>query len=89
MADLETLLRESDVVSLHAQLTKENIHMIKRSQLALMKRTAFLINTARGALVDERALYETLRDRRIAGAALDAFETEPHHPTALCLNWTT
>lgn len=77
MADLETLLRESDVVSLHAQLTKENIHMIKRSQLALMKRTAFLINTARGALVDERALYETLRDRRIAGAALDAFETEP------------
>lgn len=77
MTDLKTLLRESDVVSLHAQLTDENIHMIKRSQLALMKRTAFLINTARGALVDERALYETLRDRRIAGAALDAFETEP------------
>jgi D-3-phosphoglycerate dehydrogenase len=77
MADLKTLLHESDVVSLHAQLTKENVHMIRSSQLGLMKRTAFLINSARGALVDQRALYESLRDRRIAGAALDAFETEP------------
>ena len=80
LTDLKILLRESDVVSLHAQLTDQNRHMIGRSELALMKRNAFLINTARGALVDESALYDTLRDRRIAGAALDAFETEPPPP---------
>ena len=80
LTDLRTLLHESDVVSLHAQLTDENKHMIAKSELATMKPTAFLINTARGALVDQNALYETLRDRRIAGAALDAFETEPPPP---------
>jgi len=65
------------VVSVHAQVTDENKHMIGRSELALMKPTAYLVNTARGVLVDENALYEALRDRKIAGAAMDVFQTEP------------
>jgi D-3-phosphoglycerate dehydrogenase len=77
LVDLETLLRESDIVTLHAQLTSETKHMIGSKELALMKPSAFLINTARGALVNEQSLFEALRDRRISGAAIDAFETEP------------
>lgn len=77
LVGLEDLLRESDVLSLHAKVTDETRHMIGKKELGLMKRTAYLINTARGALTDERALYEALRDGKIAGAALDAFETEP------------
>ena len=77
LTDLNTLLTQSDVVSVHAQVTDENKHMIGRGQLALMKPTAYLVNTARGVLVDENALYEVLRDRKIAGAAMDVFQTEP------------
>jgi D-3-phosphoglycerate dehydrogenase len=77
LTDLKTLLAQSDVVSIHAQVTNNNEHMIGRSELALMKPTAYLINTARGILVDENALYEVLRDGKIAGAAMDVFETEP------------
>ena len=77
LTDLKTLLAQSDVVSIHAQVTNENNHMIGRSELALMKPTAYLVNTARGVLVDETALYEALRDGKIAGAAMDVFETEP------------
>jgi D-3-phosphoglycerate dehydrogenase len=77
LTDLKTLLTQSDVVSVHAQVTDENKHMIGRTELALMKPTAYFVNTARGALVDEEALYESLRDGRIAGAAMDVFETEP------------
>jgi D-3-phosphoglycerate dehydrogenase len=80
LVDLNTLLHESDVVTIHAKLTDETKHMIGKSQLALMKRTAYLINTARGALTDEKALYEALRDSKIAGAALDVFEMEPPSP---------
>jgi phosphoglycerate dehydrogenase-like enzyme len=75
--DLHTLLRESDVVSLHVVLTRETRHMIGAEQLGLMKPTAILINTARGYCVDERALIEALQKDRIAGAAIDAFAEEP------------
>ena len=77
LTDLRTLLIQSDVVSVHAQVMDDNKHMIGRSELALMKPTAYFVNTARGVLVDEQALYEALRDGKIAGAAMDVFETEP------------
>lgn len=75
--DLPTLLRESDFVSLHVALNEQTRHLIGREQLALMKPTAYLINTARGPIVDEKALVEALRERRIAGAGLDVYEDEP------------
>ncbi len=74
---LDTLLAESDVVSLHVPLTPETEHMIGAAELNRMKPTAVLINTARGKVVDERALVEALRKKRIAGAGLDVFEKEP------------
>jgi phosphoglycerate dehydrogenase-like enzyme len=74
---LDDLLRESDFVSLHSRLTPQSRGMIGARQLALMKPTAFLVNVARGELVDQSALVEVLRERRIAGAALDVFEHEP------------
>ncbi|VVB62101.1 Glyoxylate reductase [uncultured archaeon] len=75
--ELETLLKESDLVSLHAKVTGENIGMIGEKELKLMKPTAYLINTARAALVDEDALFEALKEKRIAGAGLDVFGSEP------------
>jgi glyoxylate reductase len=77
-ADLETLLRESDYVSLHVPLTSETRHIIDASALSLMKSTAILVNTARGPVVDEEALMEALTNRKIAGAGLDVFEGEPN-----------
>jgi len=74
---LEKLLKEADFVSLHVPLTKNTYHMIGEDQLSLMKRTAYLINTARGPVVDEEALVKFLKEKRIAGAALDVFENEP------------
>jgi glycerate dehydrogenase len=82
-ADLETVFRESDVVSLHCPLTAETSRLVNKERLALMKRGAFLINTSRGALVDETALAEALNDDRLAGAGLDVMEIEPpaeHNP---------
>ena len=74
---LEDLLRRSDLVTLHVRLTPESRRMIGAREIGWMKPTAYLINTARGGLVDHGALYQALKERRIAGAALDVFEAEP------------
>jgi glyoxylate reductase len=74
---LDTLLQESDFVTLHVPLTESTHHLIGKDKLALMKPTAFLINASRGAVVDEQALVEFLKERKIAGAALDVYEKEP------------
>lgn len=74
---LEDLLRQSDFVSIHCRYTPEVYHMIGEPQLNLMKPTAYFVNVARGAIVDQPALVSALRSRRIAGAALDVFECEP------------
>jgi glyoxylate reductase len=74
---LDRLLKEADFVSLHSPLRPETRHQIGARELALMKPTAFLINTARGAIVDEAALARALKKRQIAGAGLDVFEHEP------------
>ncbi|MCD6458259.1 MAG: D-glycerate dehydrogenase [Thermoproteales archaeon] len=78
--DLETLLKTSDFVSLHVPLMKETYHMISEKELKMMKPTAYLINTARGAVVDTDALIKALEEGWIAGAALDVFEQEPLPP---------
>jgi len=75
--ELETLLRSSDFVSIHAKLTPETTHMLNAERFALMKHKAVIINTARGEIIDEKALYEALKSRRIASAALDVFEEDP------------
>ncbi|PDP75437.1 dihydrofolate reductase [Porphyromonas gingivalis] len=73
-ADKDDLIRRADVLSLHTPLTPETKHLIGTAELSMMKPTAILINTARGAVVDERALVEALREKRIAAAGLDVFE---------------
>jgi len=75
--DLETLFRESDFVSINVILTPETTGMITKKHLDLMKKTAMLVNTSRGAVIDEAALYDALANKRIAGAALDVFVKEP------------
>ncbi len=77
LVDLAQLMSRADFVTVHARLTKETENLVDGKLIARMKPTAYLINTSRSALVNEKALYEALRDRRIAGAALDVFDTEP------------
>ncbi len=79
--ELPTLLKRADVVTLHVPLVDSTRHLIGKKELALMKETAILVNTARGPVVDESALYSALKDRNIFGAGLDVFEDEPKlHP---------
>jgi glyoxylate reductase len=80
---LDQLLEVSDVVSLHTPLTPETRHLIGEEQLARMKKSAYLINTARGEVVDEKALIRHLEQGSLAGAGLDVFENEPHIPQEL------
>jgi D-3-phosphoglycerate dehydrogenase len=77
LVDLAYLMSHSDFITLHARLTEDNRRLINREMLALMKPTAYIINTARAGLIDEAALYETLKNKKIAGAVLDVFEKEP------------
>jgi glyoxylate reductase len=84
--DLETLLRESDFVSMHTLLSPETRHLINERTLRLMKKTAVLVNAARGPVVDEAALVKALSERWIGAAGLDVFEDEPKvHPGLLTL----
>jgi len=79
--DRDTLLREADFLTIHVPLAPDTHHLIGAAQLALMKPTAFLINSSRGKVVEEAALVEALQSKRIAGAGLDVFEFEPKiHP---------
>jgi len=75
--ELEELLQTSDIVSLHLRATPDTRHFLNRERLGMLKASAILVNTARGALIDEASLVEWLREKRIAGAGLDVFETEP------------
>ena len=83
---LEALLKASDFVTINARLTPETRHLFGDRQFALMKPTAYLVNTARGPIVDEAALVNALREKRIAGAGLDVYEHEPRpHPELLSM----
>jgi D-3-phosphoglycerate dehydrogenase len=89
MADLDTVLRQSDILTINCPLNSSTRHLLDRNRLSLMKPTALLINTARGAIVDQAALAELLQSKRIAGAGLDVFEQEPlseNDPLLACEN---
>jgi D-3-phosphoglycerate dehydrogenase len=79
--DLPTLMQESDYISIHCALTPETHHLIGEKEISLMKPSAYLVNTARGPVLDETALYRALAERKIAGAGLDVFEIEPLEPS--------
>ncbi len=81
--NLETLLKESDFISIHVPLKPQTKGLISEKQIALMKKTAVLINTSRGAIVDQAALAKALKNKRIAAAALDVYEDEPRCPVEL------
>ncbi len=87
MVSLDEIFTQSDYVSLHLPMSKENHHLINATTLAKMKRGAILINTARGLLVDEKALYDALKSGHLAGAGLDVFEVEPLPTTSPLLEF--
>src|SRR5579875_204457 len=76
-ADLDTLLSSADFISFHVPFTPQTHHLVNAERLSKMKKTAYIINTSRGEIIDEEALYGALKESRIAGAALDVFEKEP------------
>ena len=81
--DVDSALTEADVVSLHLASNEQTRHFLSATRLARMKAAALLVNTSRGPVIDEHALFSVLRDRKIAGAALDVFEVEPYRPAAV------
>jgi glyoxylate reductase len=78
--EFDEVLSEADFITIHVPLTEETHHMIGRRELSIMKRTAYLVNTSRGPVIDEEELYNALKERIIAGAALDVYEQEPIDP---------
>jgi D-3-phosphoglycerate dehydrogenase len=82
--DLDTLLRKSDFITLHSPLTDETRNMISETQFKMMKKSAIIVNTARGGIIDEDALYRALKDGEIGAAALDATVDEPPYKSPLC-----
>ena len=83
---LNDLLTLADFVSIHVPVTNETQHLIGKHQFNMMKKTAYIINTSRGPVVDEKALYEALKEKKIAGTGLDVFEKEPIDPTNPLIN---
>eukprot|EP00163_Fabomonas_tropica_P003846 TRINITY_DN1342_c0_g3_i2.p1 TRINITY_DN1342_c0_g3~~TRINITY_DN1342_c0_g3_i2.p1 ORF type:complete len:352 (+),score=56.93 TRINITY_DN1342_c0_g3_i2:63-1118(+) len=81
--DLEDLLQDSDIVTLHCPLTKDTRHLLSEERLRMMRRDAYLINVARGGVVDEQALVKVMQDGHLSGAALDVLESEPNVPEEL------
>ncbi len=81
LVDKDTLFRQADFVSIHVKVEPNTLALVGKRELELMKPTAFFINTARGAIVDQKALHRALKEKRIAGAALDVFENEPLKPS--------
>ncbi len=77
LVDFETLLRESDFISINAPRTEETFHMFSDPQFNMMKETAYIVNTARGPVIDQKALLSALKNNRIAGAGIDVYESEP------------
>lgn len=86
LVDMDTLFRESDFLAVNCPLTESTRRLVEESRFALMKPSAYFINTARGPIVDERALYDALASGRIAGAGIDVFEVEPTPPDNPLLN---
>src|SRR5574338_1352571 len=76
-ADVDTLISSADFISFHVPLTEETRHLVNSQRISKMKKNVYLINTSRGEIIDEDALYDALKEKRIAGAALDVFEKEP------------
>ena len=79
LVSLDELLRTGDFISVHCPLTSDTFHLIGKEEIEKMKASAFLINTARGGIIDEKALITALKEKRIAGAGIDVFEEEPVH----------
>ena len=88
-ADWRAVLPEIDILTVNCPKTSETTGMVGAAELAAMKATAFVVNTARGGIIDEAALYEALRDHSIGGAGIDAFDQEPAAPDNPCSRWTT
>jgi lactate dehydrogenase-like 2-hydroxyacid dehydrogenase len=80
---IEDICKQSDFVSVNCPATKETFHLMNKERFEMMKPTAFVINTARGDIIDEKALVDALNNKEIAGAGLDVFETEPNLPSEL------